>query len=78
VVELDGVHFAPAAIEHARRLVAAAVLERGTLTVADVRDLLGSSRKYVLAIVHLLDAEGVTRRRGDDRVPGPRAADAAG
>jgi selenocysteine-specific elongation factor len=78
VVELDGVHFAPEAIERARRLVGGAVVERGALTVADVRDLLGSSRKYVLPIVHRLDAEGVTRRRGDDRVPGPRAADAAG
>ena len=37
----------------------------------DVRDLLGSTRKYVLPILNQLDAEGVTRRRGDDRIPGP-------
>jgi selenocysteine-specific elongation factor len=41
------------------------------VTVADVRDLLGSTRKYVLPILNRLDAEGVTRRRGDDRIPGP-------
>jgi len=36
-----------------------------------VRDLLGSTRKYVVPILTWLDREGVTRRRGDDRVPGP-------
>jgi selenocysteine-specific elongation factor len=40
--------------------------------VAQARDLLGSSRKYVLAILAHFDAEGVTRRRGDERLPGPR------
>ena len=45
--------------------------ERGTITVSDVRDVLGSSRKYVLPIVGWLDRTGVTRRRGDDRIPGP-------
>ena len=43
------------------------------ITIADVRDLLGTSRKYVLPIVNRMDAEGVTRRRGDLRIPGPRA-----
>jgi selenocysteine-specific elongation factor len=43
------------------------------VTVADVRDLLGSTRKYVLPILNQLDAEGITRRRGDDRIPGPAA-----
>ena len=45
--------------------------ERGTITVADVRDAVGSSRKYVVPIVGWLDRTGVTRRRGDDRIPGP-------
>jgi selenocysteine-specific elongation factor len=43
------------------------------VTVADVRDLLDSTRKYVLPILNRLDAEGVTRRRGDERIPGPAA-----
>jgi selenocysteine-specific elongation factor len=71
VVELDGVVFAVTALDEARRRVWAALRERGTVTVADVRDLLGSTRKYVLPILKHLDAEGVTRRRGDDRIPGP-------
>ena len=71
VVDLDGIVFASGAVDEARRRVRAALRDRGTVTVADVRDLLGSTRKYVLPILNRLDAEGVTRRRGDDRIPGP-------
>jgi selenocysteine-specific elongation factor len=77
VVELDGMMFAASAFARARQLLAATVVERGTLTVSDARDLLGSSRKFVLPIVNQLDREGVTRRRGDDRIPGPTATAAA-
>ncbi len=77
IVDLDGVVFSTAALASARRLLATAVLERGSYTVADARDVLGSSRKFVLAIVNQLDREGVTRRRGDERIPGPRAEAAA-
>ena len=73
LVDLDGVVFSAGAFDQARTLVADAVVARGELTVADVRDLLGSTRKYVLPIVNRLDADGVTRRRGDLRIPGPRA-----
>jgi selenocysteine-specific elongation factor len=73
VVDLDGIVFASGAIDEARRRVRAALRDRGTVTVADVRDLLGSTRKYILPILNRLDAEGVTRRRGDDRIPGPAA-----
>ena len=73
VVDLDGIVFAAGALEEARRRIGAALAERGAVTVADVRDLLGSTRKYVLPILARLDAEGVTRRRGDERIPGPAA-----
>jgi selenocysteine-specific elongation factor len=36
--------------------------------VAKVRDLLGTSRKYSLAILEHMDEEHVTRRQGDERV----------
>ena len=49
----------------------AALAERGSLTIADARDVLGSTRKYVVPLMTYLDREGVTRRRGDDRIPGP-------
>ncbi len=73
VVDLDGITFSTGAIESARTLVVEAMRTRGSLTIADARDLLGSTRKYVVPIMSHLDATGVTRRRGDDRIPGPRS-----
>jgi selenocysteine-specific elongation factor len=45
----------------------------GKLTVADARDLLDTSRKYMLAIFEHTDERRITRRMGDDRVLGPNA-----
>jgi selenocysteine-specific elongation factor len=45
-----------------------AIRERGSITVAQVRDLFGTSRKYALALMAHLDERRVTRRVGDDRV----------
>ena len=42
--------------------------EHGEITVADVRDLLSTSRKYALALMDHLDHVRVTRRVGDVRV----------
>jgi acetate kinase len=70
---LDGIVFTAGALDQARDKVRSGLAEHGSLTVAAARDLLGSSRKYVLAILARLDAEGVTRRRGDERFPGPKS-----
>jgi selenocysteine-specific elongation factor len=48
--------------------VVAAIREHGPISVAAVRDLTGTSRKYALAIVAHLDERRITRRVGDDRV----------
>jgi selenocysteine-specific elongation factor len=40
----------------------------GSITVAQFRDLFNTSRKYALGFLEHLDAEGVTRRVGDERV----------
>jgi selenocysteine-specific elongation factor len=56
----------------------AALRERREITVADVRALLDSTRKYVVPILEHADAQGLTRRRGDVRVLGPRAGEAEG
>ncbi|HEU5302109.1 MAG TPA: selenocysteine-specific translation elongation factor [Acidimicrobiia bacterium] len=71
LVDLDGVVFTSAALDAARAHIVDVLRTRGTVTVADVRDALGSTRKYVLPILGWLDRTGVTRRRGDDRIPGP-------
>jgi selenocysteine-specific elongation factor len=39
-----------------------------TITVAQVRDLFNTSRKYALALMEYLDAQGITKRMGDERI----------
>lgn len=76
VIEHDGVYFAAAALESAGRLLRSAFeAQPEGMTVAEIRDLWGTSRKYVLAIVGWMDATGQTRRRDDLRLPGPRLPD---
>jgi selenocysteine-specific elongation factor len=43
----------------------------GAMTVGQVRDLFGTSRKYALALMEHLDEERITQRRGDERVLHP-------
>ena len=40
----------------------------GKVTVAETRDMLGTSRKYSLALLEHLDDVKITRRQGDERV----------
>jgi selenocysteine-specific elongation factor len=59
-------HFHPDAIEEARtRAVQLARRNRGTITLAELRDELGTSRRYAEALLSHLDATRVTIRRGD-------------
>jgi selenocysteine-specific elongation factor len=73
VVAREGVYFAPSAIDGAARRVAELLVENPEgVTVAQVRDGLGTTRKHALPLLAHLDATGVTRRRGDLRIGGPR------
>jgi selenocysteine-specific elongation factor len=73
VVERDGFYFAPSAIdETARRVAGLLSASPDGVTVAQVRDALGTTRKHALPLLSHLDATGVTRRRGDVRIAGPR------
>jgi selenocysteine-specific elongation factor len=74
LVDVDGVIFTADAVAAARQLIAQTVVARGAITVADARDVLHSTRKYVLPLLNRMDADGVTRRQGDQRIPGPRAS----
>jgi selenocysteine-specific elongation factor len=40
----------------------------GKISLGEVRDMFGTSRKYAQALLEHLDGERVTRRVGDDRV----------
>jgi selenocysteine-specific elongation factor len=73
VIERDGCYFAPAAVDlAARRLADLLVQHPEGFTVAQARDALGTTRKHALPLLAVLDSSGVTRRRGDLRVGGPR------
>ncbi|MPY96069.1 MAG: selenocysteine-specific translation elongation factor [Acidimicrobiia bacterium] len=73
VVAEDGAYFSAAAVE-AAALLLAELLARAPegLTIGELRDALGNTRRHVLPLVAVLDKRGVTRRRGDRRVAGPR------
>ncbi|MEP7201126.1 MAG: selenocysteine-specific translation elongation factor [Ilumatobacteraceae bacterium] len=73
IVERDGVYFHPATIDLVAARAARLLSDHPDgFTVSQLRDDLGASRKYVLPLVNELDARGITRRRGDLRVAGPR------
>ena len=59
--------------EELTRRVTDALADDGQMTVADLRTMLDSSRKFVVPIAEKLDAAGITRRVGDQRVLGPKA-----
>jgi len=44
------------------------IKSHGQITVAGVRDLFNTSRKYALALMEYLDEQKITRRIGDQRV----------
>ena len=64
----QGVVFAAAAYARFEARVTSHLRAHGTITVAEVRDMLGTSRKFALALLEHLDDEKVTRRLGDRRV----------
>jgi selenocysteine-specific elongation factor len=64
----DDVAFTRDAYESAVSLVKEIVASSGSVTVAQLRDRMGASRRPVLALLEHLDAQRITRRVGDARV----------
>jgi len=64
----DDVAFAREAYESAVAMVKEIVAAGGSVTVAQLRDRMGASRRPVLALLEYLDAQRVTRRVGDARL----------
>ncbi len=54
-------------LDELAQLVRNHVREKGPFTIAELRDLTGSSRKYVVPLAEYLDRTGLTRRQGDLR-----------
>jgi selenocysteine-specific elongation factor len=55
-------------LEEAKRRVVDACRRDGAITIARLRDELGTSRKFAQALLEHFDSERLTRRRGDEHV----------
>jgi selenocysteine-specific elongation factor len=64
----DDVAFTRAAYEKAVEVVKELITSEGSVSVAQMRDRLGASRRPMLALLEHLDSAKVTRRVGDARV----------
>lgn len=64
----DAVLFDSESFADMERRVVAYIREHQSITVAQARDLLGTSRKYALGLLGYLDQQRVTKRVGDLRV----------
>ena len=73
LLQVEGRYFTPAGISKAALELARMLAEQPEgVTVSEVRERLGNTRKHAVPLMGHLDATGVTRRRGDVRVAGPR------
>jgi selenocysteine-specific elongation factor len=64
----DGLYLHSDAEAEMRRLVTERLTAGQGLAVSEIRDLLGTTRKYAVPLCEYLDRTGVTRREGDLRV----------
>jgi selenocysteine-specific elongation factor len=64
----DGLAVGSAAYENARRLLVEECEAAGSITLGRYRDLLGTGRKPAQLLLERFDADGLTRRVGDERV----------
>ena len=64
----NGVVISTQAYEDARNVLLDECTAAGRITLARFRDLLGVSRRPAQLILERFDADGVTRRIGDERV----------
>ena len=64
----DGMAVSAEAFERAREALVAECESAGRITLARFRDLLGIGRRAAQLLLERFDADGVTRRIGDERV----------
>lgn len=66
----EELYFLKDVLASARQIVSRSLRDKGEITVAEVRDLLQTSRKFALPLLEYFDREKLTRRVGDKRLPG--------
>jgi len=67
-VSANGFYFSSGAVEKARKQLLTELERQTEVSVAEVRDLWGVSRKYAVPLLEYFDQQKVTRRKGDMRV----------
>jgi selenocysteine-specific elongation factor len=72
LVRVGDFHLTSSQASEVRARVRDAIDKTGPMTVAQIRDLLGTSRKYAVPLCEWLDQTGATLRQGDTRIAGPR------
>jgi selenocysteine-specific elongation factor len=60
-------YFVTSCVDEVRAVLARFLAEKGDVTAASFRDLIGSSRKYTIPLLEYFDREGTTVRIGDVR-----------
>jgi selenocysteine-specific elongation factor len=74
-VQVGDLWFSSAAVDAAAGMLADLLARHPEgVTVSVAREALGSTRKFVMPLLAHFDATGMTRRRGDVRIAGPRLA----
>ncbi len=73
LVRVTDFHLTAARIDELKAVITAAIRGRGPQTVAEIRDLLGTTRKFALPLCEWMDGAGITRRNGSLRSLGPLA-----
>lgn len=64
----DQLVFSAVAVQEAKELIANYTKQHGSISLAEVRDILGSSRKYVLPLLEHFDQTKFTKRVQDKRI----------
>ena len=73
IVKWEDFYFSNQTMTRAGKAIAQLLLENPNgVSAAQAKEVFGTSRKFALPILRLLDANGITRRRGDLRIGGPR------
>ena len=60
-------YYLPGIVDQVRAVLKKFISEKGEITAASFRDLIGSSRKYTIPLLEYFDREGLTIRIGDVR-----------
>jgi selenocysteine-specific elongation factor len=72
-------YFLSSCVDKVRNVLSRQLTEKGEISAAAFRDLLGSSRKYTIALLEYFDREGLTLRIGDiRRLKSPSATEKRG